>query len=144
MYKTDGDDMAHICESGDIVALRSFINDGGDPHIKDNLGGTPLHNAAICGQNEIVEYLLSIGVHVDIKGGKNATALHCTTWNLHESTVKLLLDAGADINARTDEDETAYDIAEEMFSKLRFDLSRGYGAEHLSEEAERVMALLRS
>ncbi|KAI1276233.1 hypothetical protein F5Y07DRAFT_367646 [Xylaria sp. FL0933] len=60
---------------------------------------TSLYYAATFGLTRIVERLVGLGVDLDAPGSRyGGTALHGAVYRMHTPVVKLLLDAGADIN----------------------------------------------
>ena len=72
-------------------------------------GHTVLHEAASKGQIEVIQYLLAHGVNVEVRdtdqfGG--STPLIYAAQSVHVDAVRVLLDAGADIDARGPNDET--------------------------------------
>ena len=72
-------------------------------------GHTVLHEAALKGQIEVIQYLLAHGATVDIRdtgqfGG--STPLIYAAQCAQVDAVRVLLDAGADIDARRPNDET--------------------------------------
>ncbi len=72
----------------------------------DRNGWTALHHAASKGDVSEVERLLAAGANVDARttGGfaRNSTPLLIATRSLHFDVMRLLLDHGADIEARDD------------------------------------------
>ncbi|KAI0258301.1 ankyrin repeat-containing domain protein [Gloeopeniophorella convolvens] len=63
--------------------------------------GTPLYFAALCGLPSIVEHILASGSHdIDAEGGYHRTAFFAAleAWSL--AVIRLLLDHGADVNAK--------------------------------------------
>ena len=98
----------------DVVEL--LLDRGADINIRWDFGRTALHEAAIFGRASVVELLLDRGVEVDARDLSGATALYGAAWgsnaNHHLSSrptwegkwdqvLDLLLDAGAEVNART-------------------------------------------
>ena len=60
---------------------------------------TPLGIAAECGHADVVAYLLSIGADAKYINNRGFTPLHFAAFSQSLETVKLLVDAGADVNA---------------------------------------------
>ncbi|TDH68472.1 hypothetical protein CCR75_001426 [Bremia lactucae] len=113
---------------GDIESVRAFLADGGDINAKDENGYTPLQAAVSYSHMELVKLLLANGA--DVKLGEFTIPLFkmfsCEftlvvagdnemDTPLHRSeTVEcatVLLDHGADMNARNLEGQTPYDVA---------------------------------
>ena len=65
--------------------------------------------AAESGQNEIVSTLLNVGTNPNASICKQ-TALHAAVEKYHPKTVKLLLAAGADVNAKNRQHQTPLDL----------------------------------
>ncbi len=83
--------------------IRTLFLRGIDVHKKDKEGFTPLHYAAMNGQDRVVEVLIDMGAPIDGKGGKlGGTPLHDAVARGHESVVRILLDHQANVNARAD------------------------------------------
>ena len=67
----------------------------------DACGFTPLHIAALCGQQEIVNLLIiKYNCPVDIRNEGNETPLHLACYKDHLNVVKTLVEHGADLSAR--------------------------------------------
>ena len=62
---------------------------------------TPLIGAIEGGNEAVVDLLLECGVDVNVVGGWGSTALHQAAWYGHETIVKLLIEHGAHLEART-------------------------------------------
>lgn len=111
----DGDTALHLaCSVGNleivqIVASRSNIN------TLNNAGRTPLSHAAYESRPDIVRFLIDHGADVSaINGQRQWTPLHYCSQFLTErtlETIKILVENGADINSRTDNNATALHIA---------------------------------
>jgi uncharacterized protein len=65
-------------------------------------GFTPLHYAAFFGNEEILGLLLAYGVDVNLhsRNSFNVTPLHSACTNRHLGIVKILIEQGADVNAK--------------------------------------------
>ena len=57
-------------EAGDIIEVRSLIQQGADIHVKDDIGFDPLHVAVFFGHDDIVHYLLDLGANPNTRGYK--------------------------------------------------------------------------
>ncbi|CAG0904551.1 unnamed protein product, partial [Cyprideis torosa] len=81
--------------------LRMLHRFGANAAAADNDGKTPLHLAANCGYTSSVSCLLEMGASVEAADKKwKERPLHAACIRCHTPCVKLLLSAGADINAR--------------------------------------------
>jgi ankyrin repeat protein len=87
-----------------------------DPNPRDHrskyahqMPATPLQSAAELGNRRIASLLLAAGARVDDKGPAGRTALHCANDQL--DVIKLLIDKGADVNARDEEGASPLDEA---------------------------------
>jgi cytohesin len=94
---------------GDLNRIKELVSKGAD--VNARVGGvTPLLYAAVRGQKEIAEFLISKGSDVNVEddldeGGR--TALMHATLNGHVEIVDLLISKGADIDAKSREGKTA-------------------------------------
>uniref|UniRef100_A0ACD5XXN8 Uncharacterized protein n=1 Tax=Avena sativa TaxID=4498 RepID=A0ACD5XXN8_AVESA len=86
---------------GTADTTRYLLDHGADPAVAGSLGSA-LHGAAMTGQCENVELLLSRGFDVDLFDSVHGTALHIAASKGEAGVVKILLehhaDAGADVN----------------------------------------------
>ena len=87
-------------ELGNIEAVKQHLNDGTEVNAKGGTGKTPLHWAAIEGQEEIVELLIAKGANVNAKADEGNTPLHTAALNNREEVAELLIAKGADVNAK--------------------------------------------
>jgi uncharacterized protein len=88
---------------GDLDRLSELV--GTDPELLDAVSGdgfTPLHLAAFFGQADAARLLLARGAACDVAGTgwMTGTALHAAAAGSHASIVRMVLEAGADPNAR--------------------------------------------
>ncbi|MFQ3609869.1 MAG: ankyrin repeat domain-containing protein [Fimbriimonadales bacterium] len=74
-------------------------------------GNSPVHYAAIYGRTRVLQAMLDRGVPVDLRDRNGRTLLMMASENGHRATVALLLERGADPNARSALGETVLDCA---------------------------------
>jgi ankyrin repeat protein len=110
--------LSNAAKSGDTNGVVRLLDKGADINAKDNLGTTALMSAIMSGQTETVKLLLDRGADVNVKDNEGFTALMCgktppldfstglpksltTDAQIDEMKMsELLLDKGADINAK--------------------------------------------
>ncbi|XP_061662554.1 ankyrin repeat domain-containing protein 16 isoform X2 [Syngnathoides biaculeatus] len=83
------------------------------PTAADILGVQPVHQVAITGQEEALRFLVR-ELHVDVNQGATGlqfTSLHYAAKEGHVSTIKTLLDLGADLHVRDKKGRTALHMA---------------------------------
>ena len=95
--ENDGDlPINHACETGDLASAQLLLAAGSPISPIDKNGHTPLMQASREGHDNVVAWL--IGQHVDVNfHGLSDPAIFYAIAMDHVSTVKLLLDAGADL-----------------------------------------------
>ncbi|XP_027850754.2 serine/threonine-protein phosphatase 6 regulatory ankyrin repeat subunit A isoform X2 [Aphis gossypii] len=119
----DGQTPVHVAaQYGNLITLQLLLDDGGDPLFKNKVGETPLHLACRSCQADIVGQLIDFvkskqgdevaNSYVNSVNEDGASALHYAA-NIKQTEVnpskpnndakviKLLFEAGADINLRT-------------------------------------------
>ncbi len=91
----------HWC-SGDLAKVRLLVSKGADVNARSKQGRTPLLIAAAHdGAFEIVKLLIEKGADISAKDFGGSTALLLATDANDTNTISLLLEKGADANART-------------------------------------------
>ncbi len=82
-------------EGGDILAVREFLEKGGDPDGKAKPGRPLIYIAASYGRTSIVELLISSGADINSADKFGHTALYAAAFGGHEKTVEALINHGA-------------------------------------------------
>ena len=89
------------CLSGSLAVVKVLVGEGAGVCVSDDERPTCLTLAAWNGHTEIVRYLVDLPEgDVNHAYGFAATALHCAARQKHPDVVKVLIDAGADIEAQ--------------------------------------------
>ena len=115
-------------ENGDLAEVkRLVVYCGVNPNIRDNYGWTPLHEAALNGHREVVEFLLERGVDPNVRNNDGWTPLHYAAKDCHVDVAsvdvaRVLLDHGADPTIRDNDGRTPLEIGrncEDFIEELR-------------------------
>ena len=95
------------CRSGALAVVKMLVAAGAGVCGTCNCGNTCLIHAAYLGHAETVRYLVGLhDVKVNHKGDDDWSALLCAVAQKHADLVKVLIDAGADIETRDKESWT--------------------------------------
>jgi ankyrin repeat protein len=106
----------------DIVQV--LIEHGADVNAKNDDGITPLHLAA---WPEMAEFLIANGADLEARAHGGDTPLMVLAAEADsEDVMKALLEAGADVNARNNQGQSAYDIAESREETDKMELLKRY------------------
>jgi len=109
--------------NGDLNEVKLLVIDCGlDPNARNNIGSTPLHDAAWSGHPEVVRFLLERGVDPNIRNNDGWTPLHSEAFRCRIDVARILLDHGADPTIRDNEGRTPLDYGsncEEFIEELR-------------------------
>jgi ankyrin repeat protein len=107
-------DLWEAAALGDVTTVRMLASEANfavDAFSPDGL--TPLQLASFFGRTAVVEALLELGADPNAvsKNAQGIRALHGATVGRHDEIVVLLKAAGADLDARSANGQTALDIA---------------------------------
>ena len=95
------------CILGALSVVRLLVKAGAGVGVTDNQGSTCLYLAAYHGHTETVRYLLCLP-EMDVNDSNNSgsTSLHRAVLRKHSDVVKVLIDAGADVEAKDSKGRT--------------------------------------
>ncbi|XP_035706022.1 protein phosphatase 1 regulatory subunit 16A isoform X2 [Folsomia candida] len=99
--------------------MQNILAKGGDLETRDADGATPLHIASANGYYRVVEFLLDNHVATDLQDKDGWQGIHGAACWSHMDVLELLVQNGADLNARTRNNETPYAICEDPEIKER-------------------------
>jgi len=108
-------DLLEYAFDGDLEAVKKLLEQSADPLAKDGRGNTPLSEAAVQGQLEVVKCLLDwkapIGSDPNAAGSDGRTALHRACFQGHHEVAQLLLERGSDLRTKDRHGELPFDMA---------------------------------
>lgn len=105
-----------FCSRGDIEGLDALIKENKRDALTivssaGNLGNTAIHWAASAGHEDIVGYLIDLGIHVNVGNDIYDTPLHLAASKGQAETCRLLLKRGADASLVNQDGKTPLEIA---------------------------------
>lgn len=112
--------------------VRLLLDHGADLNAQDSYGTTPLHRAVAGGGARMVELLLSYGADPGIPEETGRTPLHSAVLTRQEECARLLVEAGANINAIFAGD-TPLDLALHYHRERMAEFLREHGAKTRTE-----------
>ena len=108
-------------ENGHHEIVKLFVNEDEYEQMLEKGYGTTLHGAAYLGEDKLLDSLVAKGVDLNASG-KFGSAIQAACCGNQYNAVKILLDAGADVNMRGGEYETALQAACVMASHSLIEL----------------------
>ena len=100
--------------NGDLALVKLLIDKGAEVNKK---GWAPLHYAAANGHDDIVTLLVDNSAYLDAESPNGTTPLMMAARGNHITTMKVLLDAGADARLKNQLGLTALDFAKQYHAK---------------------------
>ena len=100
-------DLSGAAKEGRIEEIKSFLDDGGNPNVVNDMKQTALLLAAIEKHTDIVRLLLDKGADPNIADILGQTPLFFASYNQDLDSVEALIKTGADVNAVTGSGEFA-------------------------------------
>ena len=109
--------MVKAIELGDLAQVKKCIDEGATLYQLSGRALHPysteqdsvLHRAVKLGHQAIIEYLLSLGCEVNARTRRLRTPLHYATYNgVPVEMITILLSAGADLEAKDDDQASAF------------------------------------
>lgn len=102
-----------------LADIKQMIKNGGNLNSQGSCGETLLHIAACNGYFLVTEFLISHRASLSVKDRDDWQPLHCAVCWGQLAIVELLLENGADYEARTKNGESALDLCEDVEMKQR-------------------------
>jgi len=108
-------EVVDAAKAGNVTAVREWLESGGDPNETDNGGSTLLMWVAqgrhiTDAKIDVARLVLSHGADVNCLAGDRYNPAHCCAIFPEDSSrgrlIQLFLDAGVNVNAKTDDGET--------------------------------------
>lgn len=116
---TPGSELHRLCRNGDLSAIKSYLNETASDLYINKVAGlngcTPLHEAAMSGQTDVVRLLYeecqTLDVNVRTQRGPACTPLHLAAERGHVECAMTLVECGASLEAVDRRCRTAKDSA---------------------------------
>jgi cytohesin len=100
------------CLKGDPASAGILLEHGANPNLRNKTGSTPLHDAALSGNKEVIEMLLARGADVSAQDSESkSTPLHYAASFGRLEAVRTLVEHGADVSAKDSKGRTALQLA---------------------------------
>ncbi|HRP70436.1 MAG TPA: ankyrin repeat domain-containing protein [Turneriella sp.] len=104
-------------DNGHLAVLQYLVSKKADLNAKTRMGRSILMRASYQGKTKIVQYLITKKVNINDTDFNGVTALILAAQAGHLDTVKVLLAAGADRNAETQDKRTALSIVHSILEQ---------------------------
>ncbi|OHE95305.1 hypothetical protein CORC01_09450 [Colletotrichum orchidophilum] len=130
------------CESGKVEIVTLLLERGANPDLGTGEETCPLIAAALKGEQAILELLVKAKAEVNVFGGfDNSTVLINAAATLPVESLRVLVDAGADINLADQEADTALIVAARAgdADSVKFLLDNGADIFHVNNDNENAL-----
>jgi ankyrin repeat protein len=112
-----------VAANGTANQVNLLLNSGASIEIQNHLNQSPLHYAAAHGNHEIVKLLIERAAKINTCDIEGKTSLHHAVYgnimshelNKYRLTAEILIRAGADLQAQTNQGETPLNLAKRHF-----------------------------
>eukprot|EP00746_Dinoflagellata_sp_MGD_P037136 gnl/MRDRNA2_/MRDRNA2_189148_c0_seq1.p1 gnl/MRDRNA2_/MRDRNA2_189148_c0~~gnl/MRDRNA2_/MRDRNA2_189148_c0_seq1.p1 ORF type:complete len:534 (-),score=105.05 gnl/MRDRNA2_/MRDRNA2_189148_c0_seq1:239-1840(-) len=116
-------DLLDAALDGRLEDVSALVEEGADPlKARDGRENTALHEAAVMGHVDVVQWLLQWqspgGIDPNAQGYDGRTALHRSSFHGNRDIVQLLLEHGADPRIKDRMGETAFDVASSVQARV--------------------------
>lgn len=114
VFAADADALYLAAGSGDSQQVAALLDSGVSVNARSSDGSYALNNAAVENHIGILSLLLDRGADPNVQNSQGDTPLICATKYAggREETVKILIEAGTNLEIRDQEGKTALDYAE--------------------------------
>ena len=135
----DGDTWIHYAIYGNCSkeVLQSIIDQGADVNATNNNNSTALIQASSKGNIDAINVLLSAGANMAIQNVVDNTWIHCAIFgNCSKEVLQSIIDQGADVNARNNQNITALMLASRKGNIDAMNVLLSAGANRTIEDAD--------
>jgi ankyrin repeat protein len=132
---SEGTALQSATEAGDVKMVQILLKHGADPNIGGGALTRPIIAATARNEPEILRLLIEKGVKVNVNGRRdNTTPLILSGMYMTKDDIKVLLDAGADINLADPDGDTPLIMAALCgeADSVEYLLERGADVQHVS------------
>jgi len=129
------------CANGDLSECQRLLGENLiNIDVTTGDGLTGLHEAAICGNAQLVEYLINHGANINCCDNEGWTPLHAAASLGQVKVVEMLLDYGADPTIVNCENLLAYDLARnDQVQEIIGEHLQGVDIDYLRSQEERAI-----
>ena len=107
----------HACRKGDVLVVDALLTNGCNMNYVVN-GSTPLIDATLHGQDEVVKKLLLAGANLEMQAARGDTALHLAAIANSIHCGILLAEGGASVRTKNNLAKTPLDLAKTEFKEV--------------------------